>query len=132
MKEEIEGVLYQAIEFLSGEPEALSNMVKTFILQLLASLVLFLLIRFKFWNIITNVIEGRKKEVEESLKEKEEAIAIRDEALKEAETLKSESKKNANLIMEEARKNSQIEADNIIKDAHEKVAIEKEKAHQQI
>ena len=34
--------------------------------------------------------------------------------------------------MEEARKNSQIEADNIIKDAHEKVAIEKEKAHQQI
>ena len=70
MKEEIEGVLYQAIEFLSGEPEALSNMVKTFILQLLASLVLFLLIRFKFWNIITNVIEGRKKEVEESLKEK--------------------------------------------------------------
>ena len=59
MKEEIEGVLYQAIEFLSGEPEALSNMVKTFILQLLATLVLFLAVRFKFWNIITNIIEGR-------------------------------------------------------------------------
>ena len=93
MKEEIEGVLYQAIEFLSGEPEALANMVKTFILQLLATLVLFLAVRFKFWNIITNIIEGRQKEVEETLKERDEALLVRDEALKEAEQLKTETDK---------------------------------------
>ena len=132
MKEEIEGVLYQAIEFLSGEPEALSNMVKTFILQLLATLVLFLVIRFKFWNIITDIIEGREKQVEETLKERDEAIIIRNEALKEAENLKTETKKNAALIMEEARKNSSIEAENIIKEAHQQIEIDRENARRQI
>lgn len=132
MKEEIEGVLYQAIEFLSGEPEALSNMVKTFILQLLATLVLFLAVRFKFWNIITNIIEGRQKQVEETLKERDEALLVRDAALKEAEELKTETKKNAAIIMEEARKNSMIEAENIIKDAHEKIEIDQENARRQI
>lgn len=132
MKEEIEGVLYQAVEFLSGEPEALSNMLKTFILQLLATLVLFLVIRFKFWNVVTNIIENRKKSIEESLNEKDEAIAIRDAALKEATDLKNDSKKSANLIIEEAKKNSQIEAYNIIKEAQEQIAIDKEKAQVQL
>ncbi len=132
MKEEIEGVLYQAVEFLSGEPEALSNMLKTFILQLIATLILFLVIRFKFWNIVTDMIEGRRKIVEESLKEKDEALAIRDAALQEAEILKKDSKKNADLIIEEAKKNSHIEAYNIIKEAQDQIAIDKEKAKIQI
>ena len=66
MSEEIENLLNQAIEFLNKDLEtsqALSNMLVTFILQLLATLVLFLVIRFKFWNVITAMIEKRETKI---------------------------------------------------------------------
>ena len=77
MSEEIENLLNQAIEFLNKDLEtsqALSNMLVTFILQLLATLVLFLVIRFKFWNVITAMIEKRETKIADSLKEKDEAL----------------------------------------------------------
>lgn len=103
MSEEIENLLNQAIEFLNKDLEtsqALSNMLVTFILQLLATLVLFLVIRFKFWNVITAMIEKRETKIADSLKEKDEALKELEIAKKEAEAVKLESKKTANLIIE--------------------------------
>lgn len=132
MKEEIESVLYQAVEILNKNvevTESLSNMARTFILQLIATLFLFLLIRFKFWNLITGMIEERKKNVDESLKQKEEAINIRDMAIKEAENVKIDAKKSANSIIEEAKKTSTIVSNEIVENARAQIALEQEASH---
>ena len=131
MSEEIENLLNQAIEFLNKDLEtsqALSNMLITFILQLLATLVLFLVIRFKFWNVITAMIEKRETKIADSLKEKDEALKELEIAKKEAEAVKLESKKTANLIIEDAKKVSQIEADEILNEAKYQIQKEKESA----
>ena len=100
----------------------------TFILQLLATLVLFLVIRFKFWNVITAMIEKRETKIADSLKEKDEALKELEIAKKEAEAVKLESKKTANLIIEDAKKVSQIEADEILNEAKYQIQKEKESA----
>lgn len=135
MKEEIEAVLYQAIELLNkniSSSEALSNMVITFILQLLATLVIFLVVRFKFWNVVTGMIEGRKAKIEESLKQRDDALKELEEAKQEAQEVKTESKKTAAKIIEEAKKTSYIEAEEIINNANQEALQVKNTAHQQI
>lgn len=132
--EEIQGVLDNAVEILNAtnKSEALSHMAITFCLQLLATLVLFLIIRFKFWNLVTNMIESRKKSVEDSIKARDEALQELEEVKKEAELVKIDSKKKAALIIEEAKKTSQIEADAIINDANDKIKRDTENARELI
>ncbi len=134
LEAEIRDVLNKAVEFLIAEnkTEALSHMAITFCLQLLATLVLFLIIRFKFWNLITNMIESRKKSIDDSIKAKDEALIELENAKKEAEEIKSDSKKKAILIIEEAKKTSQIEADSIIFEANEKIKKDSENARELI
>ena len=45
----------------------------TFIIQICATLVLFLIVRFKCWNIVTNFLEKRNQSVKAALNEKTEA-----------------------------------------------------------
>ena len=45
----------------------------TFITQICATLVLFLVVRFKCWNIVTNFLEKRNQSVKAALNEKTEA-----------------------------------------------------------
>lgn len=135
MKEEIEGVLYQAIELLNkniDSSKALSNMAITFILQIAATIVLFLIIRFKFWNLVTNMIESREQKIAESLKQKDEAIKTLEATKIQAEEIKNESKKIAFKIVEDAKKTSNIEADLIINNAKKIAEETKENAIQQI
>ena len=47
----------------------------TFIIQICATLFLFLIVRFKCWNIVTNFLENRNKSVQASLDKKLEAEA---------------------------------------------------------
>lgn len=135
MGEEIQGLLNNAIEFLNNDlqpQEAISHMAITFGLQLLATLILFLLIRFKFWNVITNMIESRKKEVEESFQTRDKALQEAENARIEAEKLKTESKKTAFKMIEEAKKTSQLEADEILQEAHEQIKRDTEQARMMI
>lgn len=132
--EEIQGVLKNAVEFLVAEDktQALSNMAVTFCLQLLATLVLFLIIRFKFWNVITNMLESRKKAIDDSLKAKDDALKELEEAKREAELVKIDSKKKALLMIDEAKKTSQIEADAILNEANQKIKRDTENARELI
>ena len=129
--DEIKELLYKAVEFLNenlSSSEKLFNMLTTVILQLLATLVLFLIVRFCFWNKVTAMIETRKAKIEESLKQKDEALATLDATLKEAQTVKDESKKQASAIIENAKKQSVSEATAIINDAHRQIELEKKNA----
>lgn len=132
--EEIQGVLKNAVEFLVTEDkaQALSNMAITFCLQLLATLVLCLIIRFKFWNLVTNMIESRKKSIDDSIKAKDEALQQLEDAKKEAELVKIDSKKKAASIIDEAKKTSEIEANAIIYEANQKIKRDTENARELI
>ena len=91
LAEKIEDVLYSAIPFLDeSNPDKVIDMAITFGLQLLATLVLFLIIRFKFWNVITGMMEKRKASVEE-------AISAKDEALIKMNLLVQENKSKKNI-----------------------------------
>ena len=107
LAEKIEDVLYSAIPFLDeSNPDKVIDMAITFGLQLLATLVLFLIIRFKFWNVITGMMEKRKASVEEAISAKDEALIELENAKKDAEELKGNSKKEAQMIIDEAKKSS--------------------------
>lgn len=127
--EEIKELLYKAVEFLNEdlEPmEGISNMLTTVIIQLAATLVLFLVVRFCFWNKITKMIENRSNKIKESLQEKDEAIAIKNQALQEAEEVKKASKAEALAIVDQAKKQSELEALATYEEAKQKIAFEKE------
>ncbi len=128
--EKIKELLYKAVEFLdeAHRTEALFNMLKTFIIQLLATLVLFLIVRFFFWNKITKMIETRKAKIDQSLKEKAEAEDALDKTLQEAKNVKLSAKQEATSIINDAKKQSQIEANAILNEAHEQIAKDTQEA----
>ena len=49
-------------------------MAATFIAQICATIVLILVVRFRFWNIVTNFIAKKSEAMNESLRKKEEAL----------------------------------------------------------
>ena len=133
LAEKIEDVLYSAIPFLDeSNPDKVIDMAITFGLQLLATLVLFLIIRFKFWNVITGMMEKRKASVEEAISAKDEALIELENAKKDAEELKGNSKKEAQMIIDEAKKSSVVEANAIIEEANQKIQDESARAREQI
>lgn len=133
LAEKIEDVLYSAIPFLDeSNPDKVIDMAITFGLQLLATLVLFLIIRFKFWNVITGMMEKRKASVEETISAKDEALIELENAKKDAEELKGNSKKEAQMIIDEAKKSSVVEANAIIEEANQKIQDESARAREQI
>ena len=103
------------------------EMVATFAIQLLIFVLLFLIIRFKFWNLVTNFIESREKVVKESLESREKALEEEKKAIENASLVVENSKKQANEIIEQARMITTKEVAEIKKDAFDE--IEKEKIH---
>ena len=80
------------------------EMVATFAIQLLIFVLLFLIIRFKFWNLVTNFIESREKVVKESLESREKALEEEKKAIENASLVVENSKKQANEIIDKKRK----------------------------
>lgn len=103
------------------------EMVATFAIQLLIFVLLFLIIRFKFWNLVTNFIESREKVVKESLESREKALEEEKKAIENASLVVENSKKQANEIIEQARIITTKEVAEIKKEAFDE--IEKEKIH---
>lgn len=110
----------------------IQEIIATFVIQFIIFILLFLVVRFKFWNIVTNFIESRGKAVDEVLNKKDDAIKTLEEASKNAEEIKLESKKEALEIVEQARKNSKIEAEEIKAEALKEIENEKVRAKEQL
>ena len=112
--------------------EKLPVAVLTLIAQLVATTVLFLIVRFKFWNVVTNFVDKRKNAVQEELDKAEAAKALVEQANIESVELVQNARENANNIIQQAKKFSENEAERIINEAHEQISTEKEKALREI
>ncbi len=124
---------------LSGVIEdAFGVNLSEFLVNILATIVLILIVRFVFWNKVTKFLEGKKEQIRNDYKEteeiKKEAENIKNEA---DETLKKAKKDAQEIILkgeEEAIKEKQAiiekantEASRIVEASKEEALNEKEK-----
>ena len=104
----------------------------TFIIQICATLFLFLIVRFKCWNIVTNFLENRNKSVQASLDKKLEAEAETEKLLKESNNILTDAKREANEVLIDARSLANKEKEKIVTDAKLEANRILENANQQI
>ncbi len=102
------------------------------LIQLCATLVLFLVVRFFVWNKVTAILDARKKKVRDALQSRDEAIKAHDELIQENEKEREKLKLDANKIVENAKQKSYIEAEQIIKDAELEAKQKIESAEKEI
>lgn len=108
------------------------EMVATFVIQLLIFVVLFLIVRFKFWNLVTGFVEQREKQVKETLNERDKALEETETAKAEAAEVTTNSKKQAAEIIEQARAITTREVATIKKEAFDEIEQEKIRAQEQL
>ncbi|MBQ8292189.1 MAG: F0F1 ATP synthase subunit B [Bacilli bacterium] len=104
----------------------------TFIVQICATLVLFLFVRFFFWNKVTEMIDKRRENIQKDIDSKDEALRELEEAREEASFIISSAKKEADLIVEKAKTNSKTEADTIMKRALQEIEVKQKASVEQI
>ena len=104
----------------------------TFIIQICATLFLFLIVRFKCWNIVTNFLENRNKSVQASLDKKLEAEVETEKLLKESSNILTDAKREANEVLIDARSLANKEKEKIVTDAKLEANRILENANQQI
>lgn len=125
---------------LISDPQALLKAfpaeLADLIIQLSATLILFIAIRFLFWKPITNILEARRaaidKELEEAKIAKENAVQVEEELKYELDRAKAEIKE----MLDQAEKEANLKREEIVNSAKEearrrmdnlKIELEQEK-----
>lgn len=101
-----------------------------FIINLSATILLFLIVRFVFWNKVTKFLDAKKEKIKEEYKDAASIKAEAEEIKKEADQTLLDSKAEANKIMVESRRDANAQREAIINEAKEesKRIIEESKA----
>lgn len=120
------------IENGSLNPNNIDVALLTLIAQLLATTVLFLVVRFKFWHIVTNIIETRQNAVQEQLDKAEAAKVSVEQAQIVAKDEINNARVTANNIIQQARVVSEAERIKMLEEAKEQIEAEKAKALNEI
>lgn len=124
--EKIRAIVDEALGLITG------NGFTDLLIQLGATLILFLAVRFLLWNKITAVLEKRKADYDKAVKEKEDAILETAKAKEEADKVVNEAKKEGATIIEVAKERSYKEAEKIIDDAKDEAKSIIVKANEEI
>ena len=138
-KTEINELVKQGLEIILNS----ENAVPSIIIQLCATLVLFLAVRFLLWGKITKVIQEKEQNEKDAFanleKAKSEAEEIRkqiaietDEAKEEGYKIIERAKQKSYLEAEETIKKAQIDANMKLEDAKEEINKEIAKANDQV
>ena len=101
-------------------------------IQLCATLIIFLIVRFLIWNKVTEILEARKKMVRDAVKERDDALEDAKLALADANKTKDEAVKEANRIIESAKKRGYNEAEDIKNRANADAKLRIENASEEI
>ena len=127
-KTEINELVRQGLEIILNS----KNAVPSIIIQLCATLILFLAVRFLLWGKITKVIQEKEQNEQEAFQKledaKKEADAIHKQIAIDTENAKDEGYK----IIERAKQKSYLEAEEIIKKAQIDANMKLEDAKDQI
>ncbi|MDC7242457.1 MAG: F0F1 ATP synthase subunit B [Sphaerochaetaceae bacterium] len=136
--------IQEMIESVSNAVEnALGSSLSDVLIQIGATLILFLVVKFFFWNKITDFLNQRKEMMETEFasakQANEEAIALQEKSNKEYQDLKAKSKgyiDRAKKRGEEERTNiiekAKEDASKIITQAEQEIELEKKKAEADI
>lgn len=129
LSQKIRDIINNGLEILEN---GLGTTLESMLIQLVATIILVLAVRFLFWDKITAILEERKRLVEAGLQAKDdalnEAIRIQEENI----ILKEDAKKQAKEIIESSKRRSFYEADQIISDAKERADNEVKRAKEAI
>jgi len=117
--------------------DAFSVNLTEFIINILATVILIVIIRFLFWNKVTDFLDKKREEVkkeytvneeikQETLKLEESASKILDETKVKAQNIINDAKETAEIEKNEIISNAKLESERILKDSHELALKEKE------
>ena len=101
-------------------------------IQLCATLIIFLIVRFLIWNKVTEILETRKKMVRDAINERDKALEDAKLALDDAKITKENAQKEASHIIENAKKRGYNEASAIVDAANEKASLKISNANEEI
>lgn len=127
--QKIQGIIDNGIEFLE---KGLGVTLQSMLIQLIATLLLFLAIRYLLWNKITAILEKRKNMIAASLREKEDAELRLADIHTQAEVDVEIARKKADDIVEKAKKQAYDEAQTIIAKAKNDAKLQMDRAKEQI
>ena len=88
--EKVENLINYGIRLIQ---DGLGITLSEMLIQLCATLVLFLVVRFFVWNKVTAILDKRKQLVKDAIKTKDEAIKAHDDLIKEDELKRIENAK---------------------------------------
>lgn len=90
-----------------------------FIINLSATILLLLIVRFLFWNKVTKFLDTKKEKIKEEYRDAASIKAEAEEIKREADQSLIDSKTEANKIMVDARRDANAQRDEIINQAKE-------------
>lgn len=105
---------------------------KSIIIQLVATLLLFLIVRFFFWNKITAVIKAKEKNEQDAFKALDDAKKEREEIKKQIQVDLDNAKQEGYQTIEKARQKAYLEAEEIVKKAKIDANMQLENAKEEI
>ena len=125
----VEDLVFQGLRFIE---DGLGVTIEEMAIQLLATLVLFIVVRFFLWNKVTAIIDARKKAVTDALNEKDEALAESKKLREEGATIISEANIESKKIIEKAKTKGYEQAEEIIKNAEQTAKLKLQNAEAEI
>ncbi len=111
---------------------AIGVSLKEMIIQISSTLLLFLVVRFFFWNNITAYLEGRKNHMADEYKEADVANLKAQALKKQAEKELTKIKVSAKEIIDEAKVRGEVERTLIIGNAKKEATVVLENARKEI
>ncbi len=112
--------------------EAIGVSFKDMAIQIASTLLLFLVIRYFFWNNITDYLEGRKKHMADEYTEAEKANLAAQELKEKAVNELTEIRVSAKGVIDEAKERGESERSKIVGNAKKEATVVIENARKEI
>lgn len=126
--DKIKEIINQGLEIILDTEHAVTSII----IQLVATLLLFLAVRFLFWNKITAVIEEKENREKKAFEALDNALKETEELKKQIEVDAQNAKQEGYNIIERAKQKGYLEAEEIVKKAQIDANMKLEEAKEQI
>ena len=112
--------------------DGLGITITEMLIQMAATLVLFLVVRFFVWNKVTAILDKRKKVVTDALKQRDDALNESKKIKEESQTMLTEAANESKRIIEKAKAKGYEQAEEIVKNAEETAKLKIKNAETEI
>jgi len=125
----VEQLVFDGLRFIE---DGLGVTIQEMLIQLAATLVLFLAVRFLVWNKVTAILDARKKVVTDALKTREEALEESKKLKEEGQQILADANLESKKIIEKAKAKGYEQAEAIVKNAEETAKLKIQNAETEI